>query len=92
MNRELIWFVNDIGAHFSKEEIIAVVQSYYLKYPGLFKKSLKNVPRIVDRLWDGNFCSTDSKRYTLALVLLNHSWHEYSPQTQKQMAYFKKYD
>ena len=70
---EISQFILDIGSRKTKEEVIAVVQGYYLKYPGMFRKPLERVPYIVDQIFgDTSPDIMQSRQYILAQLLTNY--------------------
>ena len=41
---------NELKLRHTQEDILAVIHSYYLKHPHIFKVELKDVPRIINRV------------------------------------------
>jgi hypothetical protein len=65
-------FISDIGSQTSKEEIIAVIQSYYLKRPDMFIVSLNMIPDIVTNVYGNTSDIMKPRQYILVQILTNY--------------------
>lgn len=70
---EISKFILDIDSRATKEEVIAVVQSYYLKYTDMFIRRIEHIPFIVEKIWDDTSPDVvNSRQYILAQTLTNY--------------------
>ena len=66
-------FILDIGSRKTKEEVITVIQSYYLKYTDRFRYSLDRIPEIVNKIFgDTSPDVMQGRQYVLAQLLTNY--------------------
>ena len=66
-------FILDIGSRKTKEEVITVIQSYYLKYTDRFRYSLDRIPEIVNKIFgDTSLDVMQARQYVLAQLLTNY--------------------
>ena len=66
-------FIMDIGSGKTTEDILACVQSYYLKYPDRFRYPIDMIPGLVSMVYkDASPAVMQSRKYSLVQLLTNY--------------------